>query len=363
MEKFISVYIKLSKLIEENPHDAQAYFNRGFLIYSYECDFENCQFQNEDETESEWDNIDSDAAIADFDKAIELNPVYVQAYALRGNTYLDKALYSDYEEGYDKAMSDFEKALSLDENCKEAFLGKGIFYNKDNRYDEALACYSKAIEIDNEYLAAYKMRAGLYAVIDNRENEELRDYTSIVELEPDKSDYYYKRGRILIEKAQYKAALSDLNKAIELDRENDFWRYLSRAEVYGRLGDCAAAEKDFRSGIKMAGNNRVSLGYAYSIRANFYRGCEQYEKAIEDYTKAIDIQTEKAFISLYYFERAMIYERIHNTELAISDYEKLIELDSGGNDSDFKKAIRNSIKQLKKDSDNSFLGKICRWFT
>lgn len=32
MEKFISAYLELSKIIKENPNRAEAYFNRGNLI-------------------------------------------------------------------------------------------------------------------------------------------------------------------------------------------------------------------------------------------------------------------------------------------------------------------------------------------
>jgi tetratricopeptide (TPR) repeat protein len=58
-KEFNIEYEKSTKYIKDNPNDPDGYFNRGYLLYYNEVD----------------DNI----ALSDFDKAIELNPNYIEA--------------------------------------------------------------------------------------------------------------------------------------------------------------------------------------------------------------------------------------------------------------------------------------------
>ena len=75
-----------TKAIALNPDDADAYNNRGFAYKQKGA---------------------VDRAIADFDKAIALNPKHVKAYNNRGNTYEQKG-------EVDCAIADFRKALAID---------------------------------------------------------------------------------------------------------------------------------------------------------------------------------------------------------------------------------------------------------
>ena len=76
---------ELTKLIETNPQDADAYYNRG-----------NAKEQLED----------YQGAIDDYSKAIEINPQYADAYNNRGAA---KELVGDLK----GACADYKKAVSL----------------------------------------------------------------------------------------------------------------------------------------------------------------------------------------------------------------------------------------------------------
>lgn len=75
------------KAIQDDPTNPEAYFARGFNILS--------------------DSNQMDAAIVDFNKAIELNPKYARAYLMRGRAY--EALGDN-----DHAKADRDKALELE---------------------------------------------------------------------------------------------------------------------------------------------------------------------------------------------------------------------------------------------------------
>lgn len=75
---------------EREPHTAADYLHRGIARY---------------------DKGDHDGAIADYTKAIEINPRYARAYALRGLTKL--------EQGKDaEAQADIDTAIKLDSSLK-----------------------------------------------------------------------------------------------------------------------------------------------------------------------------------------------------------------------------------------------------
>ncbi len=58
-------------------------------------------------------------AIADFDRAIEINPRYAKAYTNRGNVYWHRGQY-------DQAVSDYNKALSINPRDAVTYNNRGI---------------------------------------------------------------------------------------------------------------------------------------------------------------------------------------------------------------------------------------------
>src|SRR5262249_19284791 len=61
-----------------------------------------------------YDKGDYDRAIADFDQAIKLNPIFAQAVFNRGNAY-------DSKGEYDRAIKDYDRAIVLDPSYAKAF--------------------------------------------------------------------------------------------------------------------------------------------------------------------------------------------------------------------------------------------------
>jgi tetratricopeptide (TPR) repeat protein len=82
-----------------------------------------------------------DEALADLNRAIELNPEDASALACRGYTYWDM-------ERYDEALADFNRALELDPENAWAIVSRGQTYRAMGRYDLALDDFGRAIELD-----------------------------------------------------------------------------------------------------------------------------------------------------------------------------------------------------------------------
>ena len=91
-----------------------------------------------------------DGATLAFDKAIELNPQYVEAWAGKG--------WSLYGSGrYNEALLAYDKANELNSNYPDAWAGKGFalhFLRWGDRISNELP-FDKAIELDSNYGLAW----------------------------------------------------------------------------------------------------------------------------------------------------------------------------------------------------------------
>lgn len=89
-----------------------------------------------------------DAALADYDQAIELDPSLAQAYSNRG------MIYAELQQ-YDAALADYGHAIDLDPNFAQAYSNRGAIYRDLQQYDAALADFNKAIELNPTDAQAY----------------------------------------------------------------------------------------------------------------------------------------------------------------------------------------------------------------
>ncbi|NES78731.1 MULTISPECIES: tetratricopeptide repeat protein [Okeania] len=87
-------------------------------------------------------------AIANYTKAVELNPYYPIAYNNRANIY-------SHIEKYEQALADYNKAIQLNPNNFKAYINKGLVYYKQGKYEQALVQYDRGIEINPNYAFAY----------------------------------------------------------------------------------------------------------------------------------------------------------------------------------------------------------------
>ncbi|MFC2049798.1 tetratricopeptide repeat protein [Chloroflexota bacterium] len=120
-----------------------------------------------------------DKAISDFTKAIELQPDRAAAYNSRGLAYC-------YKGEYNKAISDYNNAIELDpKNAKVYYYNRGCSYHSLGEYDKAIADYTKAIELDPEFNRAY-YRRGLAHEAKGEYDKAINDFEKVAQLEDGK---------------------------------------------------------------------------------------------------------------------------------------------------------------------------------
>jgi len=85
-------------------------------------------------------NKDYDSAIEQFNKVIEMDEKFVEAYNMRGNCY------SSLKKN-DEAIKDFSKAIEIDPYNRGALLNRGLAYKAMGKLPQAKADALKASKI------------------------------------------------------------------------------------------------------------------------------------------------------------------------------------------------------------------------
>lgn len=94
-----------------------------------------------------------DLAIADFTKAIELDPNGLIAYYNRGVAYLDMG-------SYDLAIADFTEVIELDPKDATIYNDRGMIYLLKGQYKQTIADLTKAMELDPKNAGLYYLHLG-----------------------------------------------------------------------------------------------------------------------------------------------------------------------------------------------------------
>jgi tetratricopeptide (TPR) repeat protein len=229
-------------------------FNNPFTLKS---DLDSTQsFQPTKNTEAEtlsdnyfWSGTkknEVDGALADYNKAIEINPQNYHAYTSRGDLKTDKLNNTN------GALADYNKAIEIAPENPYAYNNRGFLKTKLNDTKGALADYNKAIEIDPRNLRAYNNRGSLRMHELNDYQGALTDYNTAIEINPEYVDAYYNRGNLKKDKLyDTKGALADYNIAIEINPQYaDAYRQRGIIKKY-RLENKVGAIEDFRQAIKL----------------------------------------------------------------------------------------------------------------
>jgi lipoprotein NlpI len=184
---------------------------------------------------------DPDGAIADSTKAIELQPDAPGSYTLRGSAKQEKG-------DIDAAIVDFSKAIELQPTLAGNYNVRGHSKLAKSDIDGALADFSKAIELQPDFADAYTYRGAAKRVKGDLQGA-LADFAKAIGIDPEYKAPYGFRAHLHYDQQAWKESLADYRKLAELDPIYDYARFgvwLAQA----RLGDKEAASKDLQAYLK-----------------------------------------------------------------------------------------------------------------
>lgn len=260
----------------------------------------------------QYSEIDAEmpAALANYDKALQLDPGMLKIYGLRGEILSArgdaKGVERNYREWLAKAPDDPEAHAAY----ADALARVGKTDKAKAEIDRALALKPSA--------QAYLARAGITP--NDQHDAILADIDKALALEPDSTFAYQLRARKRAGWGQSELAMADIEKALELWPDS-FGARETRAELNRDAGRYDLAIKDLDILVARAPNQPVLLNDRCWIRA---LANKELDLAMADCEASLKIAQDPATID----SRAFVKLRKGDLRGSIADYDAALKLKS-----------------------------------
>jgi CHAT domain-containing protein/Flp pilus assembly protein TadD len=252
MKKLVVVLLAVFAAVPLGAQDAEFYFERGR---------EHLRAGN------------IDAAIADNNKAIALNPQHDRAYNNRGIAYYNKG-------ELDRAIADYTQAIALNPKNDVAYNNRGIAYVAKGELDRAIADYTHVIALNPNNDFAYTFRGNVY-LAKGEPDRAIANYPQAIALNPKLWQAYINRGLAYAANGDPDRAIADYTQAIALN-PNYAMAYNNRGVAYKDKGELDRAIADYTQAIALNPKDDAP----YNNRGNAYLAKGEPDRAIADYTQA-----------------------------------------------------------------------------
>ncbi|XP_053567312.1 tetratricopeptide repeat protein 6 [Bombina bombina] len=295
-------------------------------------------------------HLQQSKCVEDFNRALEINPDYFQAYMCRAayygfrkrytkaimncnsaikvqpksvRAYLYRGSLKYHIKAYKLAIEDLTKAAELDPSCSLAYYNRGACYHQIKMYEKALIDYSIVIllggqkEVDNKVLMN---RGLLYLELDDYANA-LQDFMALARKTPGDIQIHQVIGNCHQRLQQYENAVHAFSQVLQLNplcpsgyigRGNAYMEY--KHELGTKL-----AQRDFVRALHLnpkCTEARICLGYNLQAQGHFQRAWNQF-------TVALDIN---AHIALGFEGRAIVSLQMGDTFAALQDMNAALKL-------------------------------------
>lgn len=218
-------------------------------------------------------------ALERYSKLVRQMPKDPRGYIGRG-----RALWRLQD--HDGAIEAFDQAIALNPKEANAFNNRGLALEGKGELERARGDFDQAITLDPGSAAFRYNRAGLWTSL-NEPEKAVADYDKAIELNPKFAQAYAKRGSLIAQPRPIR-----VNPALTAPGAvSDHTFRGRRAPTPGsRIGDLMQAMDDFAKAIEL--NPKYSP--TYTARAAFWITREQYEKAIADASRSIELDSSDA---------------------------------------------------------------------
>jgi len=244
-------------------------------------------------------------------KQIEQTPNNALLYAKRVE------LYRDTDTDQQKALADYNKALELDPTNPDFYNERGVFY------------HGKGIRIADENNIPNKnlplaIKGYVKKFLANQEDLEksIEDFLAVVRFAKNEKDVkagYWHAGESYFFLDDYPKAIEMMNKTIELF-PNDPETYWHRILINEMAGKYAESIPDWNTVVKLAPLNAANR----LARAGTLEILGRYKEAIDDYDFIINTINNESFLA--YESKSKAHEELGNYTTALNDLKKAREL-------------------------------------
>ncbi|MET9700262.1 tetratricopeptide repeat protein [Streptomyces sp. NPDC006529] len=181
----------------------------------------------------------------------------------------------------EEAMADFDAAVARDPEDGWIRAWRGSALHGLRRYEEALEDLDRSLEQRPEYVWALAQRAGTLGSL-GRFEEALADLDAALRLRPDAGWVLVRRGHLLRRTRRHAAALADFDAVLAADPANG-WARAGRGETLRCLGRTGEALAEFDRAHALDPADPWILAW----RGRLHRRCGRLERALADLDRAL----------------------------------------------------------------------------
>jgi tetratricopeptide (TPR) repeat protein len=258
---------------------------------------------------------DNSGATQDYLQAVALLPEITRqrnqfgdTLALLGNAaVLLKGLYSPKQIDSVSAIGYWQRAENL--------------FERDGLEEEALQAVNYSVQLAPDKEQSLFTRAKIYYFYENYPKA-LQDVNKAIELnnQQNNADYFHLRGLVYYQMENPQKARQDFDKAIALEPENASY-YYERAFAWADTGKYAEALTDMNKAMSL--DTETSVPYLMA-RADFYNQLGQFDKALADCEAIILKSHDQAIV---YYQRGLARFGLKDYSGAITDFTRAIQLE------------------------------------
>lgn len=258
-----------------------------------------------------------EAAIATFDKALEIRPNSFRTLNNRGTEKLSKGDLAGAE-------ADLNKSIELASNYMLAYLNRGFVRMGQGESAQAIEDFTKTMEMPWSLpitLAALTARANAKAEAGDVAGSE-KDYARAIELDPENPATYIVRAHVRLARGDVDGTERDVKKASLLSPDNASC-FLLRGGIKAMKGDNAAAIVDYEKASDL--NPKDPTAYINRGMARTYT--KDWQGAASDAQKVISLKPEYADLAQATFLLGVAIEGgSQDREKSAEQYRRAIEI-------------------------------------
>lgn len=244
--------------INDYPNDAFGYFNRANIQYSAQ-DYKRAIADYDKAINLDGNNADiflkrgnchfvlkeNSQALLDYTSAARINPKMGEAYFNIGRVYYEQ---NDFE----KAAAFMRKGVAYTDDRQDYFYELGRAEYKTGKFDEAYNDFTAALSFDPNNTDALFAR-GLTAMNMKNYDTAIQNFNKVAELNPSYPNLQSFRGMALYQAGDFKNAIPVLNDAIT-ENPKDGMLYNIRGNAKELTGDKSGAKKDYKTAKSLGAN-------------------------------------------------------------------------------------------------------------
>ena len=340
----------------DNPELARADFNSELKIHDkkIELNFEDVASYKARAFIQSWYFKNNEKAVENYTMVLLFQPNDTYSRMQRSSLYKELGRVGESLGDIDLVVSHYSALIAKDAGDTNSLGRRAQIFVEIKRYSDALADYTSLIKLEPEDTEHYEHRAKVNSLL-NKPLDAIADYTALIKIDANSSRNYRKRAEIFLKLKKYPEALADLDIGIKL-RPKDGLNFIARGDVYKAMDKKLLAMADYIEANNLEPKNFPLSHYVQIEDLTTQEERDFYNaKFLERYNKAIAAEPKE--IS-HYKVRAEFYARDAKTySKAIEDYTKILEIEPG-NENAIDEILRLLLELKKLPEAVIFLNKI-----